>query len=713
MSVINVTVTNAGAANVAVSNGSTVNATVGNGGVVNVAIGSISPGNATVVSGTLTINSVTTLAAGSSAYVKNDAGTAYAAKLDIGLPAGPATLVSIGNTTTLAAGSNATVTGTTSGSNLTLAFGIPQGVTPAFAIGNVVTGAAGSSASVTATATNSGANVTLDLTIPRGDPGTNGSNGTNGTVVTLSDGTPAALGTAAPGTSNLAARADHVHQMPQYSSLLNIPTNFPTNTTLVSGLSAGYSGINHAHNYVQSLNNLTGNLTLAAGSNVTLTANGSTLTLSSVGGLGANDSVDGGDYVGQIINGITFSLQPVSQTLNLGGVGNWSTGPAVAQRSALLTVGNNSMLATLAYQGFSGGNYTDGNMTLRVSSNAATVASATPYVVNVAVPAVSSALNMSVASNGTQTLFLTYYSSSGTDVSTLLSTSDNGSTWSVINAPSQAVRIAGTSAGFVVTTYSGLQEYWGSDVVRQSADGVNWNTRTLPAFAVWRIAAGGSLFVGISTFQNVSTYSTNGVSWTSATPPVAFGLRDIAYGGGLYVAVSTDRSYVTTNGVTWTAGNLPTSGYDKIVYEGGRFIATTSSSSTDIATSVDGVAWTLGTLPFSELWRWVSYAGGYYAAMQGSPLTFGSQNLAIAAVATNGAANFTASAATSGGGAISYQWQSSTDAGTTWSNVTNATSSTLTLTGLTTANSGTRYRAAASATGATSATSQSATLTVN
>jgi len=719
MSDITVNVTNSGSTNVSVSNGSTVNATVGNGGVVNVAIGTISPGNSTVVSGTLTINSVTTLAAGSSAYVKNDAGTVYAAKLDIGIPAGPATLVSVGNTTTLASGSNATVNGTTSGSNLTLAFGIPRGangingVTPSFAIGNVTTGAAGSSASVSATATNGGANVTLDLTIPRGDPGTSGSNGTNGTSITLSDGTPANLGTASPGTSNLGARADHVHSLPviNYANLSNVPANFPTTTTLVSGLSAGYSAANHGHNYVTGLNNLTGNLTLAAGSNVTLTTNGSTLTLSSVGGLGANDSVDGGDYVGTIINGITFAVQPSSQTLNLGGVGNWSTGNAVPSGSALFSVGNQAVLATLAFQSF--GNGTSGNITMRASSNVASVASATANVVNVTVPPISSALNMSAASNGTQTMFLTYYSSSGSDVSLLLSTTNNGSTWSSINAPSQVVRIAGASTGFVATTYSAdSAAYWSSNVVRQSADAINWNTRTLPATDVWKIAGGGSLFVAVATSSNVSAYSTNGVSWTSATPPVANGLRDIAYGGGLYVAVSTNRSYVTTNGTSWTAGNLPTSDYARVVYEGGRFIATTSFDSTDIATSVDGLTWTLGTLPSSQLWRWVAYAGGYYAALPGSQLSSG-QNLAIAAVATNGSANFTASAATSGGGAISYQWQSSTDAGATWANVSNATTSTLSLSGLTTADSGTRYRAAASATGATTTYSQSAILTVS
>jgi len=317
MSDINVTVTNAGSSTVTASSSSTYTATVGNGGAVNVSLGTISPGNATVVSGTLTINSTTTLNAGQAAYAKN-VGTAYAASLDLGIPAGPATLVGVGNTTTLASGSNATVTSNVSGSNLTLAFGIPRGVTPSFAIGNVVTGAAGSSASVTATATNSGANVTLDLTIPRGDPGTSGSNGANGTSITLSDGTPANLGTAAAGSSTLAARADHTHNLPviAYGNLSGTPSNFPTNTTLVSGLSANYSAISHGHNYVTSLNNLTGNLTLAAGSNVTLTANGSTLTLSSTGGITANDSIDGGDYVGQLVYSgtITITQQPQNQS---------------------------------------------------------------------------------------------------------------------------------------------------------------------------------------------------------------------------------------------------------------------------------------------------------------------------------------------------------------------------------------------------------------
>lgn len=319
MSVINVTVTNAGAANVSVSSGSTVNATVGNGGAVNVSTGTISPGNATVVSGTLTINSTTTLAPGSNATVTNK-GTAYAAVLDIGIPTGAAGPQGVPGP----AGING-INGT-------------NGVTPSFAIGNVVTGAAGSSASVTATPSNNGANVTLDLTIPRGDPGTNG---TNGSTLTLSDATPSALGTASAGTSSTVSRADHTHQLPviAYANLTGTPSNFPTNTALVSGLSAGYSVINHAHNYVTSLNNLTGALTLAAGSNVTLTSANGTVTINAQSGFDANAVLDGGEYIGEIVYSgtITITQQPQNQTASNG----------AASFSAAATV---SPTGTLAYQ---------------------------------------------------------------------------------------------------------------------------------------------------------------------------------------------------------------------------------------------------------------------------------------------------------------------------------------------------------------------------
>jgi hypothetical protein len=716
MSNITVNVTSAGAANVAVSNGSTVNATVGNGGVVNVALGTISPGNATVVSGTLTINSTTTLAAGSSAYAKN-VGTAYAASLDLGIPAGPVTLVSVGNTTTLAAGSNATVSSVTNGTNLTLAFGIPSGangingVTPSFAIGNVTTGAAGSSASVTATATNGGANVTLDLTIPRGDPGSSGSNGTNGTSITLSSATPANLGTASAGTSNLAARADHVHSLPviNYANLSNVPTNFPTNTTLVNGLNSSYSGINHGHNYVTALNNLTGALTLAAGSNVSLTTNGSTLTLSSVGGLGANDVIDGGDFVGEIVASITFVNQPQSVTVNLGQTLAWANGTNTSRY--LLQSGN----AALGLQLVSNGQTAN----IATYSNLASAADATTTVANLSLYNTPLA-TVSLASNGTRSLIQIWQDNGGIATETLRS--DDGATWSRLTVPRPSRFIAAGALGWVADVYGD------TGVALTSADGLSWSTRSLPFssaegdYSRWRFAVGSSAIVGVCGDSTRIARSANGAAWSSVTVGTSASMGNVAYGAGRFVALgsrvggsSGDSAYTSSDGSTWSRANLPTAGYDKITFVNNRFIALRAGSggtdaTTDAAMSTDGSTWSLQTLSASKLWRSAVYAGRYavsdYAGSTGVALSIASEPAA-------GSANLTVSATASTGATVGYQWQRSTDAGTTWANVANATTQALSLVNITLPDGGTRYRVLATATGVPSATSSTALLTVN
>lgn len=738
MSNITVNVTNAGSTNVAVSNGSTVNATVGNGGVVNVALGTISPGNATVVSGTLTINSTTTLSAGSSAYAKN-VGTAYAASLDLGIPAGPATLVSVGNTTTLTAGSNATVTGTTSGSNLTLAFGIPQGATPAFAIGNVTTGAAGSSASVTATATNSGANVTLDLTIPRGDPGTSGSNGTNGTVVTLSDATPANLGTAAPGTSNLAARADHTHALPviAYGNLSGVPANFPTNTTLVTGLSAGYSGIGHAHNYVTAFNNLTGSLTLAAGSNVTLTTNGSTLTLSSsAGGLGANDAVDGGDYIGAILNGITFGTQPQSQTINVAGYsatsytlpsGTW--GEVSYANGTWIATPNDSV----------SGDYT------------ATSTTGTSWTKRIAALPYAGSWSRVVYGNG---VYVTFRKGTGTSATSTDGISWTSRTAAPANNSNQTLIWTGTNFLSIGAAFGGSQQ---QDKTYASSDGVTWTQRTPSStFRYFNhvAVADGKVFVfcneGVE--QRIFTSSDAGSTWSLSSS--LFTAQNEQYVNSLTLESGTLTAFMggialkSSNGGTTWSSNTSNRVVRSAVFAFSRYVAVTDLG---LASSNDGYNWVvrqlLGGFTYTSLsvtagglvaTSW-SEAGNYqftvFTSTDGLSWServseYRAAPPAVVAVAdavsarlggdgtlykfgaNTASASLTVSASVSGGAAVSYQWQSSLDAGTTWADVSNATNTTLSLTGLTTANSGTRYRAGASATGATTAYSQSAILTV-
>ena len=700
MTAISVSVTNAGGANVSVSNGSTVNASVGNGGAVNVAIGTISPGNATIVSGTLTINSTTTLAAGSQAYVKNDSGTPYAAKLDFGIPSGPVTLVGVGETTTLAPGSNATVTGTASGSNLTLAFGIPRGATPSFAIGNVTTGAAGSSASVVATASNSGANVTLDLTIPRGDPGTSGSNGTNGTSITLSSGTPANLGTASAGSSNLAARADHIHNLPviAYGNLSGTPTNFPTNTTLVTGLSAGYSAANHGHNYVTALNNLTGSLTLAAGSaNVTLTANGSTLTIDSKAGLDGNSVLDGGDYVGQIVLGITFTQQPQNVNASSTTTVNLTALNINANAPFFVGAGNASLVGLLPqFQGQS-----TVTSVVRSTDNGTTwltlrdIQQYTPQWVN----GRSAGGSVASADNGSRLVFahpsagVCYFDSA---------------------APENAVVVGSApfSGSKFLLAYNG-QRFVGvaadGNRLFTSSDGVSWTKRLdlgegSVAFAIQWVASIGSTTL-IGSPSGGMMQSADGVSWSVVS--VAGTLpSDVASSGSRLVGVNGTTARYSTNGTTWGTATLPVA-CNRISYAAGLFWAFNSDvNGTDVCTSADGVSWTLQAAPASA--GWIGAAAYSNVAM----LHSGTQKAAATIGQTYGSASLTVSASASGGAAVAYQWQSSADAGASWSNVANATSTTLSLVNVTSASNGIRYRAAASATGATTVFSQSATLTV-
>ena len=82
---------------------------------------------------------------------------------------------------------------------------------------------------------------------------------------------------------------------------------------------------------------------------------------------------------------------------------------------------------------------------------------------------------------------------------------------------------------------------------------------------------------------------------------------------------------------------------------------------------------------------------------------------ANATVTVGGTATFTAAA--SGSPTPTVQWQVSTDGGTTYANVSGATSTTLTVASVTTAQSGNKYRAVFTNSGGT-ATTNAATLTV-
>ena len=685
-------------------------------------------------------------------YVGGSAWTNLVALSAITGPAGPATLVSVGSTTTLAAGSNATVNGTTSGANLTLAFGIPRGVngtngvTPSFAIGNVVTGAAGSSASVTATTANSGANITLDLTIPRGDPGTNGTNGTGGSNLTLSDATPANLGTAAAGSSNLAARADHIHTLPSLTTL-------------------GAAAFNHAHNYVTALNNLTGGLTLAAGGNVTITAANSTLTIAaSGGGITDNDAVDGGFYADYFLQGIAFNLQPQSVTANItstfGGFAN-ITSANITGDSWSVVASNGTQFAALSYPKYIQPRVGFSYWLANSSFSSDGVNWSAPLTVNYVVSGSPDAPNMayqtptwngtawisyirdnlgssclSVASSSSASLIgfptysgIGYVNGKYISISSDIAVFDSTRVW--IGRQGSALSSLSDSA-----TYGSQnsQYFWTS-----ISNGVSLRHPDNSSALTVRSGFGyfnGKYYAGTicTNTQLVLLSSANSSDWTvvavlgtsqgntsdwlrSYAQPCQFAASPSAIVVLIpYVPVigSYDFggiAYASTDGANWSAVSFPFGSVGRpnsITWTGSQFVATRSGTDS-CYTSADGFTWSSTQLPGVQAWRGVAGTSTALVVLT----TDGTGSVVGTTTVVLGSATLTVNATETSGQSVSYQWQSSTDAGATYSNVPNETTSTLSLVNITKAQNLTRYRVMATAQGVTPTYSSTALLTVN
>lgn len=126
------------------------------------------------------------------------------------------------------------------------------GVAATVAVGSTVTTAPGADAAVTSSGTPQ--NLTLNFSIPRGATGPTGATGSQGVIgpagpigpvgpagppANVSDDTPQALGTAAPGSNPGASRSDHVHQMPSAANVGAIATTAAGAANGVATLDAG------------------------------------------------------------------------------------------------------------------------------------------------------------------------------------------------------------------------------------------------------------------------------------------------------------------------------------------------------------------------------------------------------------------------------------------------------------------------------------------
>ena len=471
------------------------------------------------------------------------------------------------------------------------------------------------------------------------------------------------------------------------------------------------------------------------------------------------DVIDGGDYVGVVVTptaSITITAQPQAQSgqtttsvswdatqavgspatpdvcfydgtslwagryvstgiaLYKRSSGSWSTtsgGPTryIAQTSNALVTAD--YLSGRVYRSTNGGS--SWNYSTRSDVGLAGLAASDSVTVGINVP------------NGI------YSPSNFTYRSTPISTStDNGATWSDVSIASnqndtlegaimRGIAYAngrfvavGVKGEYVATTTGYGSNYDLFSTALTSTDGFSWNTVKMASGGRTLAYANQALFLSpLSVAYGAGKFIAVGAS-TGLDMPSDSNTVGTGYGKPEYTHASGTRNILvsTDNGATWsTVSNaLPVSSvWSSIIYAAGQWVAFQAAGNS-YATSPDGVTWTARALPASQ-----SGLGLFGNATHDGDSVYvgGAQRIKIAVSSSTVSATFSVSAYLSGG-TLTYQWQVSTDAGTTWSSVSGATSATLSLSGLTTADNGKRYRCVVSATGVTSVTTNSATLTV-
>lgn len=144
-----------------------------------------------------------------------------------------------------------------------------------------------------------------------------------------------------------------------------------------------------------------------------------------------------------------------------------------------------------------------------------------------------------------------------------------------------------------------------------------WVGQSAAAADQWTsVAYGNGVFVAVSYDGTVMT-SPDGAAWTIQPGAVAGTWRDVAFGNGVFVAVAdggSPRSMYSSNGITWTGVSIWSAAWHGITFGGGRFVAVAVSGFFKTGTSTDGIDWTYDSA-ISNSWRAVTYGAELFVAV--------------------------------------------------------------------------------------------------
>jgi hypothetical protein len=159
-----------------------------------------------------------------------------------------------------------------------------------------------------------------------------------------------------------------------------------------------------------------------------------------------------------------------------------------------------------------------------------------------------------------------------------------------------------------------------SPAMADPAPGETWTARSAAEANSWRsVAYGNGVFVAVSMDgTNRVMTSPDGVTWTARSAAEANAWWSVTYGNGMFVAVATDGAnqvMTSTDGVTWTARSAEANGWRSVTYANGRFVAVATSGTKRVMTSTDGLTWTVRSVPQESNWSSVTYGNGVFVAV--------------------------------------------------------------------------------------------------
>lgn len=203
-----------------------------------------------------------------------------------------------------------------------------------------------------------------------------------------------------------------------------------------------------------------------------------------------------------------------------------------------------------------------------------------------------------------------------TATSAIYTSSDNGVTWTIRSQPfgsNMVNAVIYANNMFVAASDTG-------DICT-SVDGIAWTYRADESYGISDIAYGPGGFVAVGNDSN-SPYigtSPNAITWTYRTNAFPNGQypNSVAYGNGVYVVVGNGGNINTSSdGITWVSqtSTFGTANIGSITFGNGLFVAI-STINNRIATSPDGITWTTSTTSFSGgSVRSIGYGNGVYVA---------------------------------------------------------------------------------------------------